>query len=256
MSTWSFSCSACGKCCNSPPRLALTELFRHRHRFIGALAIRRVRRPRLDGIVGAGTGRHEFARADILAYEELAAALMFQSAVIDSDFAIVTVGFDYPSTGRCPALEADGRCGLHGTGKPAECAAVPLDPLVPDCLQHLVLTERARGAAGFDSQCLIPGICDGLPLLTGQGRLLGSELGEALVGRRADLAADKARWGNAVFAMMHQELVALAVAGGRFPLTGHLTLALVPVLMIIAAESPATRRDKYINRFVCDILLI
>lgn len=30
------------------------------------------------------------------------------------------------------------------TGKPDQCAAVPLDPLVPDHLQHAVLEERAR----------------------------------------------------------------------------------------------------------------
>ncbi|SAL87296.1 flagellin N-methylase [Caballeronia arvi] len=46
---------------------------------------------------------------------------------------------DYPSAGRCPALADDGLCSLHSTGKPDQCAAVPLDPLVPDHLQHAVL---------------------------------------------------------------------------------------------------------------------
>jgi hypothetical protein len=40
--TWSFHCSACGKCCNSPPPMSVPELFYHQRRFIGCLTVRRV----------------------------------------------------------------------------------------------------------------------------------------------------------------------------------------------------------------------
>ncbi len=40
--TYLLACNACGRCCNSAPTLSLRELFRHRHRFVGALTIRRV----------------------------------------------------------------------------------------------------------------------------------------------------------------------------------------------------------------------
>lgn len=36
-----FSCSACGRCCNSPPLLTLAELLRFEHVFVGALTLRR-----------------------------------------------------------------------------------------------------------------------------------------------------------------------------------------------------------------------
>ncbi len=36
-----FSCSACGRCCNSPPLLSLAELLRFEHIFVGALTLRR-----------------------------------------------------------------------------------------------------------------------------------------------------------------------------------------------------------------------
>lgn len=39
----SFHCSACGRCCNSPPQLTRAELFRHQDRFVGAIGLRRVR---------------------------------------------------------------------------------------------------------------------------------------------------------------------------------------------------------------------
>jgi hypothetical protein len=41
---WSHACSACGSCCNSAPPLSLPELFYHQSRFIGGLALRRIRR--------------------------------------------------------------------------------------------------------------------------------------------------------------------------------------------------------------------
>jgi len=34
-----LACNACGPCCNSAPTLSLRELFRRRHRFVGALTV-------------------------------------------------------------------------------------------------------------------------------------------------------------------------------------------------------------------------
>jgi hypothetical protein len=34
-----FHCNACGKCCNTPPAMSVRELFLHRDRFIGTLAV-------------------------------------------------------------------------------------------------------------------------------------------------------------------------------------------------------------------------
>ena len=43
VNAFSFWCSACGKCCNSPPAMSLRELFRQRELF-GCIAISRVTR--------------------------------------------------------------------------------------------------------------------------------------------------------------------------------------------------------------------
>ena len=39
--SWFFGCSACGKCCNSAPRLLVPELFHHQARFVGCLGLQR-----------------------------------------------------------------------------------------------------------------------------------------------------------------------------------------------------------------------
>ncbi|WP_408249296.1 hypothetical protein [Paraburkholderia xenovorans] len=54
VNAFSFACTACGKCCNSPPAMSLPELFRQRDRFIGCLAIGRVPRRRIGERVRVG----------------------------------------------------------------------------------------------------------------------------------------------------------------------------------------------------------
>jgi Fe-S-cluster containining protein len=125
---WSFRCTACGRCCNSGPELSVPELFRHQHRFIGRLAVRRVRR------VGAG-----------------------ESAGGPSEVLLVTHAWHDERLARCPALAEDGRCALHAENKPLVCAVAPLDALEPDALQHRVLAQRAREAAYFGADCLAEG---------------------------------------------------------------------------------------------------
>jgi hypothetical protein len=60
-----------------------------------------------------------------------------------------------------------------------------------------------------------------------------------LARRRADLVDDKARWGNAVFGMLRGELA----RSGPVPAGGYRVLPLVPVLAVLAAESPAMRAE-------------
>jgi hypothetical protein len=56
-----LACNACGRCCNSAPTLSLRELFRHRHRFVGALTAptatpaTRTNAPRIDAWLDAVT---------------------------------------------------------------------------------------------------------------------------------------------------------------------------------------------------------
>ena len=240
---WTFSCSACGKCCNSPPRLSVQELFRHRNRFIGALAVRRIERPRLGATVETVAGRHEFARTDVLAYMELAEALLFPAAGSDSDFALLRRASSIPSGERCRALNDDGQCGLHDSDKPEECASVPFDALVPDRLQPLVLAARSVDGDSFGSHCIVGGPSDGFPVIARDGQVVAPALAEALARRRTALADDKKSWGNAVFAMMYKDCFAPGASCTQLPAERQLTLSPMPILMAIAAERQSAHHD-------------
>jgi hypothetical protein len=84
---WSFRCSACGKCCNSPPEMSVPELFHHQHRFVGCLAVRRL--PRVspgDRLAGEGAA----TAADARAYALLADALWHRLSSGAGDVLIAT----------------------------------------------------------------------------------------------------------------------------------------------------------------------
>ncbi len=198
---WSFHCTACGKCCNSPPQMSVPELFHHQRRFIGCISIR----------AGAGDV--------VLATQAFAAS---------------------PSEG-CPALGHDMRCTIHDDRKPAACRVVPLDARVPDRLQHLVLAERRVEASYLGADCIVPGARPGAIPLTRGLAVVDPEAREALARRRRDLAADKRLWGDAVFEMLRRELEGDAGALSRIPPGGTLVLAIAPVLMVLASASPRSR---------------
>lgn len=208
-STWSFHCNACGKCCNSPPQTSLPELFHHAHRFVGALGVRKIRP----------------VRADLLRTELLHPGYMPGEWIALSPLAI-----DYPTSGRCPALQEDGRCAVHSDRKPKACATVPLDPLLADSHQHAVLAARSRGGDEYlGADCIQPGGHPSFALHVEGPRVVDEVAREALAARRAELAADKFWWGDAVFALLTQ--------GGlpAHPLDeGVLTLPLAPVLQRLA----------------------
>lgn len=112
---WSLHCTACGRCCNSPPLLSLDELWQHRHTFIGCISVRRLPR-------NASAGQRA-----------LAAQLLPGGAA--DDLVLLLQGYQWASQPSCPALQSDQRCGVHGAHKPATCRVVPLDALLPDAEQ-------------------------------------------------------------------------------------------------------------------------
>lgn len=207
---YSHACTACGKCCNSSPTLTLAELFHHRHRFIGALAISRRRR------VAAG--------------EALASAIWHEESA-QSWIALAVVGLDYPSLARCPALRDDGLCDVHHDLKPAICAAVPLDPLAPDALQQHVVPERMRDSVYVGANCLRQVPAAEANYVRAH-RIVDATAADAVTRMRNGLIEDKQRWGNAVFAAM-----APTLRTTRIPDGGYLTIPLVPVLTELARHS-------------------
>jgi Fe-S-cluster containining protein len=218
--TFSFHCSACGKCCNSSPLLTLAELFRHQDRFIGCLSLRRVRIS------------HPEARA-------LAAAL--GHALPGGDFLMLAIqGVDYPSQARCPALGDDQLCTIHAD-RPSTCAVVPLDAWTPDSLQDAVLASRRSGADYIGADCITEGVREGSRELVRGGRIQDAGFAEALARRRADEAREKAEWGSSVFRLLLPELLAAPGGIGALPVQGYRTLALVPALAAVAAASEPGR---------------
>jgi Fe-S-cluster containining protein len=229
---WSFHCSACGKCCNSPPQLSVPELFHHQHRFIGCLAIRRVFRP-------GGT------EIDTRAFSELADALLHRlpDSAGGGNVQLVTQAHAVTMADeeRCPALGDDMRCEIHDTGKPAACSVVPFDALVPDRMQHLVLSERRREASYLGADCIVPGTRPGFARVTRRLAVVDPTFADALARRRRDLLIDRRMWGDAVFRMLLPDLFHNPAALARVPPGGFLVMDLAPVLIVLAQASARSR---------------
>lgn len=238
VNAFSYACSACGKCCNSPPAMSLPELFRHRNLFIGCIAIGRVPRKRLHEKLRVGKHEAILDDANIAAFDAIADTLLYRAG---DTFSITAQGYDCPSLARCPALEDDGRCAIHFNGKPLTCEVVPLDPLVPDELQHLVLAGRNQSAVYLGADCIQEGERGDTPLLVAQGRIEDANAREVLARRRASLAAEREVWGQAVFESLRKDLFDSPVALSRIPAGGFLTISIVPALLAVAGVSARCR---------------
>ncbi|QVN19987.1 YkgJ family cysteine cluster protein [Burkholderia pyrrocinia] len=243
--TYLLACNACGRCCNSAPTLSLRELFRHRHRFVGALTIRRVPKPRIGERWRAGGREHALDADDVADSDALAERLFHRIGGANGEWVALTLqGYDYPSLGRCTALADDGRCSVHAE-KPAICGAVPLDPMLPDRLQSRVLAARRDEAGWLGANCIVeagderPAVEPAFPIpLVTAGQVADRA---ALDTYRDALAFERAVWRDAVFASL--------IGGGqdvRHALTrlapgGYLTVSIVPVLLAVAQVSAHCR---------------
>lgn len=227
--------------------MTLDELFAHRERFIGCIAIGRVPRRRSGERVGIGAHQTVLTDADAAAFEYIADTLLHRTGDV---FSVTAQGYDYPSLARCPALEDDGRCAVHLDRKPLTCEVVPLDPLAPDHLQHVVLAARRQSAGYLGADCIHEGAHDGAALLTEHGRLIDATARDALTRRRAALAAERELWGRAVFDALREELFDSPAAVARIPAGGYMTISLVPALLTVARLSANWREDcvDYIDR--------
>lgn len=167
----SFLCTACGRCCNSPPALTLAELYAHEARFVGCLAVGRA---------------------------------------ADGEFVFATQAHDYPSLARCPALADDGRCALHDAGKPGMCRVVPLDPRQPEAAQPVLLHRRLAEAAWMQADCLADGVRAGhVPLVDDEGRIADPGYRADWLAQRAALADEGPAWRDELAAWLAPELARL-----------------------------------------------
>ncbi|MPV66089.1 YkgJ family cysteine cluster protein [Burkholderia sp. BE17] len=243
--TYLLACNACGRCCNSAPTLSLRELFRHRHRFVGALTIRRVPKPRIGERWRAGGREHAFDADDVAASEVLAERLFHRIGGANGEWVVLTLqGYDYPSLGRCAALADDGRCGVHAE-KPSICGAVPLDPMLPDRLQSRVLAARRDDTAWLGANCIVeagderPAVEPLFPVpLVTAGQVADRV---ALDAYRDALAFERAVWRDAVFTSLVGGGQHVRDALSRVATGGYLTVSIVPVLLAVASVSAHCR---------------
>jgi hypothetical protein len=222
--------------------MSVPELFHHQRRFIGCLAIRRIPRLRagdlMGGVVPGGVATEADARACSLLADALLHRLSGHTGA--GDVLLATQAFAAPSS-MCPALGPDMRCAIHDDRKPLACVVVPLDALVPDRLQHVVLAERRVEASYLGADCIVPGARSGAAPITRRLSVIDPATSEALARRRRDLLADKRLWGDAVFEVLRGDLFDDAEALSRLPASGSLVMSIAPVLMVIAGASPRGR---------------
>ena len=197
--SWFFGCTACGKCCNSAPRLRVPELFHHQARFVGCLGLQR-----------RGFDVEFFVHA-----------------------------FAFSSQKACPALLADGGCAIHDDYKPSVCGIVPLDGSLPDSQQARVLALRRRDARFWGADCIREQPAPGYRELTRQLRVVDPEAQSSLARYRREQAAEDLYWIVATTRFFGPELLDQPERVRRIPEDGALTVSLVPVLSILAETSPA-----------------
>lgn len=186
----------------------MPELFHHQSLFFGCLTVRRV-----NGV---------------------------PSGFATNDIALATQAFGDALSERCPALDSEQRCSVHGDRKPVTCQVVPFDAWLPDDRQHLVLASRAAEAHYLGSDCITAGTRDGFPVVTRQLRVVDDGARAALATRRRDLRDEQRFWGRAAFELLQTELF----ASPRFvelPPGGFLTLPMAPVLLVLASVSERCR---------------
>lgn len=219
--------------------MTVSELFHHEHLFVGCLAIRRVPHRHAGQRLSAGQSSHLLSATDAAELSTLEARLLLSEpsdAASGSRFQLSTQGFDYPSLGVCPALQPDGRCGIHDDGKPSTCGTVPLDPFWPDRLQHVVLASR-DGPGFVAADCIAPGLRESHAPLVDSFAIVDAGYHGRMTQQRAALDLEKAIWGDAVFALLRPELGTPSAAARRVPLQGYLSLPMTPAVEVLAARS-------------------
>ena len=202
-----------------------------------------MRQVRTGESLGQGSACCQANKEDRAAYDQISADCLHRIRAEEAhghDFLLTPQGFDDPGLGRCPALGEDGRCTIHGKGKPALCSAIPLDPLMPDRLQHLVLAERWAESDELGVRCIartkdqertpVRGTC-----------VRDDDVQRALVAGRRALAADKRFWGTAIFAQIAEQLLAQSGGMQRIPRQGFLVIPLTPAIELLAGVSERCR---------------
>lgn len=232
-------CNACGACCDSAPQLTVRELFYHRRRFIGCLAIQRV--PRIVRGLALRHGRICDEKDESVA-DELAARIFHRHPSHNThEILLCTRAFSYRSGQRCPALSEDRRCAIHGDAKPNVCLVVPFDALRPDRLQEAVLQSRRGEFSALGSDCIRAEHSDGFDKVVRRLQVVDDRAAFALQMRRNALESERKLWGVDVFKILTAEILNHAHGWSTIPEQGDFTMSIVPVLQALLKNEPDSR---------------
>ena len=163
---WSHRCSACGKCCNSPPQLSVPELFHHQRTFIGCLSVRRV-------------GRRDYGGDDLYAGDARPRRRAGESL---PGSPMTTVARSTTTASRFRVSRRAARC---ARGRPFAARGA----------------RRARGveAAYLGADCIARGSREGYAPFVQRLRVVDEGALAALTDRRRALAIEKRFWGQCGF---------------------------------------------------------
>lgn len=145
MSEIRFSCTGCGKCCNTPPMMTIGEMLRLYDQFPFRLAI-----------LGSGDNFDGFgnslARRQMAHMGELGALKLDLSNGMSLTMRLVPMPVGTPSSRRCEKLSEDGKCTIYET-RPLVCRTVPFDYMMPAADQDFVFTKTLKAIEAGKFEC-------------------------------------------------------------------------------------------------------
>lgn len=126
-----LSCNQCGKCCNSGPSLAFSEIFKYQDKFVMGLFCQ----AQSDRAFPADKV-DESLIIDHLG--KLFGRLNTWQGGIFLQFFPMDIGYSILQGYSCDHLDPTGACALHDD-KPSMCRSVPFDPVLPESQQAFKL---------------------------------------------------------------------------------------------------------------------
>lgn len=172
-----FRCTACGKCCDAPPELLVSEAFDLGDCFVPWLIVKLNRVPQSGNEVGLSQIRRDPAFGDMepLAYIEGATqSVMLRHAIRLAgepgfDGYLTITARPWVRSPSCPALDAEGRCSIHAR-RPHTCRTIPVSYDVPDAIvsrayRYLIRQGQAHRAYACDTSNEAPALFRGNQLV-------------------------------------------------------------------------------------------
>lgn len=181
-----FSCNGCGKCCDSPPQLSISEMYEHLDDFVMFASI--VSQPvNIPSNTRISDVRLEIGRFISQKSVELGSITFTPVDQYGREgpemLANVSGVVQQEHVRRCPALTDDNRCGIYET-RPNTCRYVPGQHLLPGNRQDMIFRlfkERHQSDCDWSDEA---------PMVIKDGEFCDPEMSAAVMAAEADDRAD------------------------------------------------------------------